>query len=314
MPKNASDDDIKKAYRTLAREYHPDRNPGDNGAEERFKEVQPTTLSDPRETEGVRHVRRGWCARVPAAPAPTWAACASRSSISRTSATCSAGFEGAAVARRVGSRFAGTTSRPTSGSRSRTRSRASRCAFRSRSRSPARVPRHRRRAWTPPVTPSVRRPRSRLRRAGPLRLLAAVPALPRERHDRREAVQELPRSRSRARTKRYAVTIPAGAKSGTRGLKERVRPATTPDLPVTSSSWSTWSRRRLYERRGSDLVLDVPVTYSEAALGASVEIPTPDGPVSLKVPGGTESGKLLRVKGRGVPHLKGNGRGDLLAR
>ena len=70
----------------------------------------------------------------------------------------------------------------------------------------------------------------------------------------------------------------------------------------------------LYERRNSDLVLDVPVTYPEATLGATVEIPTPDGPVALKVPAGTESGKLLRVKGRGAPKLKGGGKGDLLAR
>ncbi len=56
------------------------------------------------------------------------------------------------------------------------------------------------------------------------------------------------------------------------------------------------------------------MTYPEAALGATVEIPTPDGPVNLKVPAGTESGKLLRVKGRGAPKLKGGGKGDLLAR
>jgi molecular chaperone DnaJ len=58
----------------------------------------------------------------------------------------------------------------------------------------------------------------------------------------------------------------------------------------------------------------VPVTYPEATLGATVQIPTPDGPVALKVPSGSESGKLLRVKGRGAPKLNGGGKGDVLAR
>jgi molecular chaperone DnaJ len=61
------------------------------------------------------------------------------------------------------------------------------------------------------------------------------------------------------------------------------------------------------------LYVTVPVTFTEAALGSKIEVPTLDGAVTVKIPAGTQSGKTLRVKGRGVPHARG-GRGDLLVK
>jgi len=68
------------------------------------------------------------------------------------------------------------------------------------------------------------------------------------------------------------------------------------------------------ERRGQDLYLDLPVTVGEATLGASVTVPTPEGDVSLRVPPGSQSGQRLRLRGRGVKDAKGNVAGDLYVR
>jgi molecular chaperone DnaJ len=69
-----------------------------------------------------------------------------------------------------------------------------------------------------------------------------------------------------------------------------------------------------FMRDGADLIYELPVTFSEAALGADLEVPTIGGTARLKVAPGTQSGRLLRMRGRGLPHLQGGGRGDLIIR
>jgi DnaJ-class molecular chaperone len=69
---------------------------------------------------------------------------------------------------------------------------------------------------------------------------------------------------------------------------------------------------KIFGRRGSDLTMTLPVTFSEAALGADVKVPTLNGPVTLKVPAGTSSGRTFRLRGRGISSSDGS-KGDLLA-
>jgi DnaJ-class molecular chaperone len=62
------------------------------------------------------------------------------------------------------------------------------------------------------------------------------------------------------------------------------------------------------------LKCEIPVAFHEAALGATIEVPTLDGRVKMKIPAGTQSGQTFRLSGRGVPHLKGGGKGDLFVK
>jgi molecular chaperone DnaJ len=66
----------------------------------------------------------------------------------------------------------------------------------------------------------------------------------------------------------------------------------------------------LFERKGDNIYIKVPITVTEAAMGAKIDVPTLDGPTTIRIPPGTESGQKLRLRGKGTPSLRGNARGD----
>jgi molecular chaperone DnaJ len=321
VAKNASDDEIKKAYRKLAREYHPDRNPGDNGAEEKFKEVQTAydLLSDPEKRKTYDTFGASGGRGFPGAggSGSTGGVRFEEFDLGNLSDLFGGMFGG-------GSRR-GQARRPTRGDDLETRVRIS---FEdSLEGVQVRIPIEAETVCSvchgtgaePGTSPIV------CPQCGGRGVVSDSQGLfafsqPCPRCQGNGTIVETPcknchGSGRERRTKRYSVKIPAGAKTGTRvRLKGKGEAGLNGGPPGDLHVVVEVEPSPLYERRGSDLVLEVPVTYAEAALGASVQIPTPDGPVSLKIPSGTESGKLLRVKGRGAPHLKGNGRGDLLAR
>jgi molecular chaperone DnaJ len=117
---------------------------------------------------------------------------------------------------------------------------------------------------------------------------------------------------SERRTRTIQVKIPTGVKDGARiklaGKGESGGAGGQPgDLYVKVQV----AKHPVFGRKGNDLLLTLPITYPEAALGGQIQVPTLDGPVTLKIPAGTPGGKTFRIKGRGAPRKGGHG--DLLA-
>ncbi len=108
------------------------------------------------------------------------------------------------------------------------------------------------------------------------------------------------------------VTIPKGAQDGqTLRLKGQGAPGRAG--PGDAFIEIAVTPHPIFKREGDSLVMDLPVTFYDAVLGGKVEAPTPDGPVMVTVPKGSNTGARLRLKGRGLADAKG-GRGDLFAR
>ena len=108
------------------------------------------------------------------------------------------------------------------------------------------------------------------------------------------------------------VTIPAGIDDGMRvRLAGYGEPSPDGGPPGDCYCFVTVRKHKLFQRDGTHLILQMPITYSQAALGATIEVPTLQGPFELTMPAGTQSGEVFRIRGRGLPDPRGGATGDL---
>jgi molecular chaperone DnaJ len=329
VSKKASQDEIKKAYRKLVRKYHPDKNPGDAEAEERFKEVQTAydVLGDAEKRKEYNQlgsrIFTGGAGGGPAGWNVNWSG--NVGDLGDLSDLLG-GLGG--IGDLFGSRGRASRERGRQAEKGRDVEVEVNVSFDDSLRGVTlRIPVELETACptckgsgAEPGTAPVVCPECRGR--GVVSESQGLFALsqPCPRCGGNGTVIENPcrtcgGSGRQRRTKRYEVRIPAGVRDGTRiKLKGKGEPGArggpAGDLHVITRVASS----PLFARKGSDLQIDVPVTYAEAALGAEVEVPTPDGRISLKVPAGTQDGRTLRIRGHGAPKLNGGGKGDLLAR
>jgi len=117
------------------------------------------------------------------------------------------------------------------------------------------------------------------------------------------------------RTHQLNIKIPAGVDNGSR-LKLRGEGEAGPSAASPGDLYVVLHVRDhpVFVREGSDVVCEFPLSFAQAALGAEVEVPTLEGPARLKIPAATQSGQAFRLKGRGIPDVNGYGRGDEIVR
>jgi curved DNA-binding protein len=286
VAKTATKDEIKKAYRKLARELHPDRNPGNKKAEERFKRVAYANdiLSDERKRSlydefGEVGLREGFDAEGMRAMREA----RSRGAGMPGGGGMPGGFEdffggGQAGRRRPG--FGGTLEDLFGGNIDELFGRGGGAS-----------------GFTGRTGGKASDQESEIS-------ISFDEAL--------SGVEKELTIREGQQTRSIRVRIPAGAREGAkvrlRGQGARAGSGEAGDLVLTihveEHAW--------FRQEGEDLHLDVPVTLLEAWRGASIKVPTPDGEVALKVPARVQSGAKLRLKGKGAPKRDGT-RGDLIA-
>ncbi len=325
VAKKASDEEIKKAYRKLARKYHPDRNPDDTEAEERFKEVQGAydVLSDPEKRK--EYDQGGMFAGFggpggpggPGGGGPFAGA---------------GGFSGGNFGDILsdlfgrgggGSGRGGGRPRAQRGNDLETELSLSFDQAVNGAQVSVSVPKEERcptchGSGAKPGTAPITCPRCEGRGVEAQSQGVFSISQPCRQCGGAGQIIEDPcptcgGSGLTRQTKRYKVNIPAGVKDGARirlAGKGEAGPRGGPpgDLYVVTRVQSSPVFRRL---DGGNLEVTVPITITEALRGATIEVPTLDGTKKIKVPAGTRHGTVQRLRGEGAPQRGSKGKGDL---
>lgn len=319
VPRSATQAEIKKAFRKLARESHPDKHPGDSGAERRFKEINEANavLSDPAKRSKYDQFGRDWEAY--------------------TRAGAAAGGAGGQDPFAPGGPFAGFSG--FRGGGSSTGPGGIRYEFRTTGdpgafsdffhmmfgdESAAAGEPHR---FSSSSGESIDELLGRMGMAGAAGNAGGGRGAPfgtarpagnvRARNEPIEVTAELTLEESFHGTsrvvdidgRRLEVTIPRGAGTGNR-IRLTGKGPDGRDLIVVTRQ----KPHRTFTRKGDDLERELPITLREALLGDEIPVGTLKGRVLLKVPAGTQSGRTFRLKGQGMPKFKGDGAGDLYVR
>jgi curved DNA-binding protein len=284
IEKNASDKEIKQAFRKLARKYHPDVNPGDIGAEQKFKEINEAheVISDPEKRRKYDQLGANW---------KQYEQYQRPGAGGRPGGFGGGGvhveFEGGAggFSDFFKTFFGGADVEDLFGQSGQSGFRGQR--------------------------PGGRRAR------GPEGFGQPPPQPGRDVSAQLEVSLEEAYNGTVKRLNLDGNTIDVRIQKGVKdGSRIRVTGKGEPGASGPGNLYLDVKMRphHIYRRDGDDLYVNVPVTFSEAALGADIEVPTMSGKLGVKVPAGSQNGRLLRLKGKGMPRLKGEGAGDLFAK
>ena len=293
IKRDASEQEIKRAYRRLARKHHPDVNPGDKSADAKFKEINEAyeVLSDKENRQKYDQLGGQWqhadqFARARGQQTPSWDM---KSSFDAQRFR----FEEGDLDSLFGDLF--------QGSRAGTSSRRAR-------------PR-RGRDIDYPVEVTLEEAYHGTNRTLSLQTEELCPSCHGTGRIQNALCSACRGSGAEPRLKRLEVKIPPGVKDGSRvRIVGKGEPGYAGGNSGNLYLVTSVKPHRLFERKGDDLHVEVTVPLAVAVLGGEVQLPTLKGKLALKIPPETQNGRAFRLAGQGMPHLGNSSRGDLLAR